>query len=241
METKQKSPNIELRSEEVQELMGKIPPVILRVGISIILFFVVLIYIASNFIKYPDIIAIPIVAKNVNCMAEIKAVKSGQLVESHMEHSRVYMGDTLAKIAINSGKVIDTLCIKSPFTGFVYPCGTFQEKDYVDENDVLCVVVDSVKNRITAKASISVDLKKIIVPGMTIESKIDNKILQGKVVSIADYANPITESYRITIVFDNSKTFENAIVWNCNTSAKIKTMEQSVFDKFFKDRIIPIQ
>lgn len=71
-------------------------------------------------IKYPNIIAIPIVAKNVNCMAEIKAVKSGQLVESHLEHSHVCMGDTLAKIAINSGEVIDTLCTKSPFTGFVY-------------------------------------------------------------------------------------------------------------------------
>lgn len=241
MESKQKAPNIELRSEEVQELMGKIPPAILRVGISIILFFVLLIYIASDCIKYPNIIAIPIVAKNVNCMAEIKAVKSGQLVESHLEHSHVCMGDTLAKIAINSGEVIDTLCIKSPFTGSVYPCGTFQEKDYVDENDVLCVVVDSVKNRITAKASISADLKRIIVLGMTIESMIGNNILQGKVVSIADYANPITETYGITIVFDNSKTFENAIVWNCHTNAKIKTMEQSVFDKFFKDKIIPIQ
>lgn len=241
MENKQEVPNIELRSEEVQELMGKIPPTILRVGISIILFFVVLIYIASNYIKYPNIITIPIVAKNVNCMAEIKSMNSGQLVESNLEHSHVCMGDTLAKIAINSGKVIDTLCIKSPLTGSVYPCGTFQEKDYVDENDVLCVVVDSVKNRITAKASISADLKKIIVSGMTIESKIDNNILQGKVASIADYANPTTETYGITIVFENSKTFENAIVWNCHTSAKIRTMEQSVFDKFFKDRIIPIQ
>ena len=241
METKQKSPNIELRSEEVQELMGKIPPVILRVGISVILFFVVLIFIVSNFVKYPDIITIPIVAKNVNCMVELKAVKPGQLVESHMEHSRVCMGDTLAKIAINSAEVIDTLCIKSPFAGSVYPCGTFQEKDYVDENDVLCVVVDSVKNRITAKASISSDLKRIIVPGMTIESKIDDYILQGKVVSIADYANPTNETYCISIIFDNSKSLRNAIVWNCHTDAKIKTMEQSVFDKFFKDRIIPIQ
>lgn len=241
METKQKSPNIELRSEEVQELMGKIPPVILRVGISVILFFVILIFIASNFIKYPDIIAIPIVAKNVNCMVELKAVKPGQLVESHMEHSNVCMGDTLAKIAINTGDVIDTLCIKSPFTGYVYPCGTFQEKDYVDENDVLCVVVDSVKNKITAKASISADLKKTIVPGMVIESKIANNIMQGRIISIADYANPTNETYCISIIFDNSKSLKNAIVWNCHTDAKIKTMEQSVFDKFFKDRIIPDQ
>lgn len=238
METKQKSPNIELRSEEVQELMGKIPPVILRVGISVILFFVILIFIASNFIKYPDIIAIPIVAKNVNCMVELKAVKSGQLVESHMEHSRVCMGDTLAKIAINTGDVIDTLCVKSPFTGYVYPCGTFQEKDYVDENDVLCVVVDSVKDRITAKASISADLKKKIVPGMVIESKVANNIMQGRVISIADYANPANETYTIEIVFENSEEFKHVIVWKCHANAKMKISERSVFDRFVKDRII---
>ncbi len=238
METKQKSPNIELRSEEVQELMGKIPPVILRVGISVILFFVILIFIASHFIKYPDIIAIPIVAKNVNCIAELKAVKPGQLVESHMEHSRVCMGDTLAKIAINTGDVIDTLCIKSPFTGFVYPCGTFQEKDYVDENDVLCVIVDSIKDMITAKAFVSADLKSKIASGMTIESNIGDVLLQGKIVSIANYANPMNGLYTITLELDNAKELENMIVWNCQTNARIKITEQSIFERFIKDRKI---
>lgn len=238
METKQKTPNIELRSEEVQELMGKIPPAILRVGISVILFFVVLIFIVSNFVKYPDIITIPIVAKNVNCMAEIKAVKSGQLVESHMEHSRVCMGDTLAKIAINSGDVTDTLCVKSPFTGYVYPCSTFQEKDYVDENDVLCVVVDSIKDLIIAKASISSDMKKKIVSSKNIESNIGDILLQGKVASIADYSNPTNGTYIIVMEFEKSKELENMIIWNCHTFAKIKISERSVFDKFFKDRVV---
>lgn len=237
MKTKQNAPNLELRSEEVQELMGKIPPAILRVGISVILVFVILIYIASNFIKYPDIIAIPIVAKNVNCMAEIKAVKSGLLIGSHIWHGHVCMGDTLAIIAVNSNDIIDTICIKSPFTGILYPCDTFQEMDYVNENDVLCVVVDSIKNMITAKAYISADLKKKIVPDMTIESNIDNNMLQGRVISIAEYANPANKTYNMTIVFENSKELENAIIWNCHTNAKIKITERSVFDKFFKDRI----
>lgn len=40
MNTKHKIFNIEIRGEEAQELMGKIPPAILRIGISFILLFV---------------------------------------------------------------------------------------------------------------------------------------------------------------------------------------------------------
>lgn len=238
MKTRNKTPNIELRSEEVQELMGKIPPAILRMGISVILVFIILVYIASNFVKYPDIIAIPIVAKNTNYMAEVKAVKSGLLVESYMEHDHVCVGDTLAKIAVNSGGVLDTICVKSPLTGIAYPCDTFQENDYIEENDILCVVVDSIKKTITAKAFVSVDIKKRIVPGMTIESNFDDIMLQGKVVSIADYVNPANKTYTMTIVFENSQELKNTIIWNYHTNAKIKITERSIFDKFFKDRIM---
>jgi len=241
MEIRHNIPNIELRSEEVQELMGKIPPAILRVGISVILVFVILIFIASNFIKYPDIISVPIVAKNVNRMSEIKSVKSGILVDVHMEYGRVCMGDTLAKVEVSNDGIIDTVCVKSPFTGVIFPCDSFQEMDYVDEDDVLCVVVDTIKNKITAKASISAGLKKKIVSGMLVESMIEDKIMQGKVVSIADYANPTKETYRMTIVFENSKVVENSIFWSYHTNAKIKKNEVSVFEKFFKDRIVSFQ
>lgn len=44
--------NIELRSEEVQELMGRIPPMILRFGIGIILMILLLFFIASFHIKF---------------------------------------------------------------------------------------------------------------------------------------------------------------------------------------------
>ena len=240
MEIKQKVPNIELRSEEVQELMGKIPPVILRVGISVILVFVILIYVASNFTKYPDIIAIPIIAKNVNHVTEIKAIKSGQLVDLKMVRGHVGKGDTLAKIVVNAEDEIDTVCIKSPFAGIICPCDAFQEKEYVDENDILCVVVDSIKEIITAKASVSSDFRKKIVQGMTIESYIDDILLQGKIASIADYANPTNEMYTVTMEFENSKETENMIIWNCHTNAKIKITERSVFDRFFKENLIPI-
>ena len=56
METKTKPTpaNIELRSEEVQDLMGRTSPYILRFGIGIILLLTLGFFVASAFIKYPS-------------------------------------------------------------------------------------------------------------------------------------------------------------------------------------------
>ena len=148
-------------------------------------------------------------------------------------------GDTLAKILANDENVQDTIFIISPFAGIVYPCAVFQEKDCVEKNDVLCVVADSIQNMITAKTSISADLKEKIMSGIAIESNIDDIMLQGKIVSIADYANPMNGTYAMTMVFENPKGLVNTIVWNSHVNAKIKMAERSVFDKFFKDKVVP--
>ena len=54
MDTKDKIPNIELRSEEVQELMGKIPPLILRVGLLIVLFFILFFISICSVLRCPE-------------------------------------------------------------------------------------------------------------------------------------------------------------------------------------------
>jgi hypothetical protein len=238
METKHNIPNIELRSEEVQELMGKIPPTILRVGISFILGFVIIIFIASNFVRYPDVTTIPIVARNVNFMADIKAMKSGVIRDLSMDYGEVCRGDTLAKIITENGDSHDTVFIRSPFTGIVYPCNALQENDYVEANSALCVIVDSVRDRITAKSTVSADLRKRINPGTVIESDIDGVVLHGKVKAIADYANPDNGAYAIAVTFEAARKLENTIVWNTHANAKIRITERSIFDKFFKKKII---
>lgn len=238
MKTKQNVPNMELRSEEVQELMGKIPPVILRVGIPCILGFVIIIFVASIFVKYPDVVTIPIVARNVSFITNIKAVESGIVIELNMDYGHVRRGDILAKLIKKNGDIQDTLFIKSPSTGIVYPCNTFQKNDYVEENSILCVIVDSVKRKITAKTTISTDLKKRIKSGTAVESDIKGVILHGKVKAVAYYANPNNEAYEITMIFEPSKKLENRIVWNTHTIAKIKITDQSIFDKFFRQKMI---
>lgn len=53
--------DIELRSDEVQEVLGQIPPAIQRYGITVMLITVLVLLTGSAFFSYPDTIEVPFV------------------------------------------------------------------------------------------------------------------------------------------------------------------------------------
>ncbi len=68
---------VELRSEEVQEIMGQMPGWALRWGITGVLVAVVLLLLASWFIRYPDTIDARVVLTTQNPPAPIIARTEG--------------------------------------------------------------------------------------------------------------------------------------------------------------------
>ena len=70
---------IELRSNEVQEVLSRPPKWIVRWGITIIFFVVSLIIIGSWFFKYPDIISAKIILTTENPPAPVIAKSSGKI------------------------------------------------------------------------------------------------------------------------------------------------------------------
>ena len=70
---------VELRSEEVQEIMEHIPRWITRWGISLILAIIVGLLIGSWFFKYPDVISSPIIITTENPPAAVVAKSSGKI------------------------------------------------------------------------------------------------------------------------------------------------------------------
>ena len=70
---------IEIRSEEVQEILGYIPNWIIRSGIGVILIVLILLFIGSWFFKYPDIISSSISVTTENPPAPLIAKTSGQI------------------------------------------------------------------------------------------------------------------------------------------------------------------
>ena len=63
---KVKKETIELRSEKVRELIGQIPPLIIRIGITVNFAVIILIIFLTYKFKYPEIIQGEINLKNVN-------------------------------------------------------------------------------------------------------------------------------------------------------------------------------
>ncbi|MCL1943417.1 MAG: hypothetical protein FWF54_07735 [Candidatus Azobacteroides sp.] len=71
--------NIELRSEEVQDVLGAVPPRILRRGITVLFLVVVMLLVGSWFFKYPDVISSSMTLTSNTPPAGITAKVGGKL------------------------------------------------------------------------------------------------------------------------------------------------------------------
>jgi len=90
---------IELRSEEFQEVLGAVPPWILRWGITVLAVVIVILLIGSAIIKYPDVIPAQVVLTGSIPPATIVAHASGKLKELYVsDNQKVKTGDYLAVI-----------------------------------------------------------------------------------------------------------------------------------------------
>lgn len=70
---------IEIRSDEVQEILGFIPHWIIRGGISVIFLVIVLLLVGSWYFKYPDVISSSITVTTENPPAALVAKTSGKI------------------------------------------------------------------------------------------------------------------------------------------------------------------
>ena len=81
--------NIEIRSEEIEEILGKTPNWIIRRGITLMFSVVLLILIGSCIFKYPEIIPATIVITSENVPATIVAKTSGKITDIFVEDNQV--------------------------------------------------------------------------------------------------------------------------------------------------------
>ena len=70
---------IEIRSEEVQEILGYVPHWIIKIGIGVISVIILLLFFGSWYFKYPDIISSPISVTTENAPAPLVARTSGKI------------------------------------------------------------------------------------------------------------------------------------------------------------------
>lgn len=109
---------IELRSEEVQEVMSRVPPWILRRGITLLFVIVLLLLVGSWFFKYPDVIQAEITVTSLEPPASVIARSTGKIDEIYAGNDReVSQGEPLAVIQ-NPANTADMLSLLKSMEGW---------------------------------------------------------------------------------------------------------------------------
>lgn len=110
-ETK-KYKDIELRSEEVQEVMNHIPAWILRQGITVLCCIVTVLLVGSYFFKYPDIVEAEITISTQTPPVYVVTKVAGRLEELHTPNGAQIKKGTIIGIIENAARTKDVLLLK---------------------------------------------------------------------------------------------------------------------------------
>jgi HlyD family secretion protein len=113
--------NIEIRSDEVQEIIGKSPSWLLRSGLTMILLLLLLFLLGSWLFHYPDIIRARIIVLSENPPAHIVARNAGNIDQLFVQDNDTVKKDQLIAILENTAdyknviKLEDDLEALSPY------------------------------------------------------------------------------------------------------------------------------
>jgi len=110
--------NIELRSEEFQEVLSHIPSWIQRFGITLIFFILVGLLGGSAFFKYPDIISAPIVVSTENLPVDIVSKISGRIDTLFVTEKQTVTKGQILGILENTANMTDVLELESMLNAF---------------------------------------------------------------------------------------------------------------------------
>ena len=109
--------DLNLRSEEVQEILGRPPKWIVRVGISIIFVVVAGLFVGSYFLKYPDILPATITVTTENLPAGVMAMTTGKIDTITVAEKQTVKEGELLAVVRNPAKLEDVMTVKQMLEG----------------------------------------------------------------------------------------------------------------------------
>ncbi|MBI5540708.1 MAG: HlyD family efflux transporter periplasmic adaptor subunit [Bacteroidia bacterium] len=104
---------IELRSEEVQEILGRPPRWILRWGIILLFSVVLLLFVGSWFYKYPDVIVSDISVTTENIPATMVAKSSGKIIKLFVKDKQIVQQNQILAAIENPASYHDVIKLDS--------------------------------------------------------------------------------------------------------------------------------
>ncbi len=117
--------NIQIRSEEVQEILGKPPARLIRVGITIVFLIIAGLLTGAWFFKYPDIITSKVVLTTQTPPAQLRAMTMGKITHIFFEENQYVEQNELIAIIENTANYRDVFYLES-LLDTLTNVGTFQ-------------------------------------------------------------------------------------------------------------------
>jgi len=120
---------IELRSEEFQEVLGAVPPWILRWGITVLSIVILILLIGSAIIKYPDVIPAKILLTGSTPPADIIAHATGKIKLLYVKNNQDVKIDNYLAVIDNPAQTDDIIHLKNYLMQFDLDDNRFQLPD----------------------------------------------------------------------------------------------------------------
>jgi HlyD family secretion protein len=100
-------------SEEVNEIITAVPSWILRWGITLVFSVLLMIVLASAFIRYPDIVKTPLKINSINAAKEVLAYQPGKLVKLLVKDNQAVKGKQALAYIESTAKHEDVISLRS--------------------------------------------------------------------------------------------------------------------------------
>lgn len=108
-----KSKSIELRSEELQDLIGRMPSCFERYGITVMAVVVLIMVIGTYFFKYPDTLDAQVVITNSTPAANVVARTSGNLEYINKDNGGMVTAGELLAVISNTANYKDVISLET--------------------------------------------------------------------------------------------------------------------------------
>lgn len=105
--------NIQIRSEEVQEILSYVPNWMIRWGMTLVFVIILMLLFISWFVKYPDVITAEVVVTTKIPPEKIFAKSTGQIESILVNNNSPITKNTIIGVIENSGNYKDILLLKS--------------------------------------------------------------------------------------------------------------------------------
>ena len=222
---------LSLRSEEVNEVMGKVPHRIFRVGTFIIICIVALLATIGYMLQIPSYMEVPYIVSGYKPSIGIVSKNAGIVMFRYDQPHDIEAGDTITTVV----KGDESVCYISPISGIVESNFLYATGDNITSGDTLARIISHESPNYKLILKIPLNMKPEIKNGMRIKITTEGVTLDNavgyikKVSMIPDEANCYNAIVEMPV----------SIIQNIPASgkAKIQYKTENVFKKILATRV----